>query len=116
MPTYPVQNRITGEQKEVFMSINEWDEWKIQTQIGLGFTLQTTHQAQVKPVNGKTNWSIKTQDGNKFWTMLKKYQDRILRIFINGKNSKDQNQKRRTIHAVGFSQTPPLLWGINGSD
>ena len=28
MPTYPVYNKETGEQKEVTMSINEWDEWK----------------------------------------------------------------------------------------
>ena len=28
MPTYPVINKKTGEQKEVTMSIHEWDEWK----------------------------------------------------------------------------------------
>lgn len=28
MPTYPVVNRETGEQKEVVMSVNEWDQWK----------------------------------------------------------------------------------------
>lgn len=28
MPTYPVYNKETGEQKEVTMSIHEWDEWK----------------------------------------------------------------------------------------
>ena len=29
MPTYPVINKETGEQKEVTMSVHEWDEWKI---------------------------------------------------------------------------------------
>ena len=29
MPTYPVINKDTGEQKEVKMSISEWDQWKI---------------------------------------------------------------------------------------
>lgn len=29
MPTYPVVNRVTGEQKEVRMSFTEWDQWKI---------------------------------------------------------------------------------------
>ena len=28
MPTYPIINKITGEQKEVSMSIHQWDEWK----------------------------------------------------------------------------------------
>lgn len=28
MPTYPVINKETGEQKEVVMSVNEWDNWK----------------------------------------------------------------------------------------
>jgi len=28
MATYPVVNKETGEQKEVTMSINEWDAWK----------------------------------------------------------------------------------------
>jgi len=28
MATYPVVNKTTGEQKEVSMSITEWDQWK----------------------------------------------------------------------------------------
>ena len=28
MATYPVVNKITGEQKEVEMSILDWDKWK----------------------------------------------------------------------------------------
>ena len=28
MPTYPIVNRETGEQKEVTMSIHDWDQWK----------------------------------------------------------------------------------------
>lgn len=28
MPTYPVINKVTGEQKEVTMSVHEWDQWK----------------------------------------------------------------------------------------
>ena len=28
MATYPVVNKTTGEQKEVVMSIHDWDQWK----------------------------------------------------------------------------------------
>ena len=28
MATYPVVNKKTGEQKEVAMSVTEWDQWK----------------------------------------------------------------------------------------
>ena len=28
MPVYPVINTTTGEQKEVEMSIHDWDQWK----------------------------------------------------------------------------------------
>ena len=27
MATYPVINKETGEQKEVVMSVNDWDQW-----------------------------------------------------------------------------------------
>jgi hypothetical protein len=27
MPTYPIINKKTGEQKEVNMSIHDWDQW-----------------------------------------------------------------------------------------
>ena len=30
MATYPVINKETGEQKEIQMSITEWDQWKIE--------------------------------------------------------------------------------------
>ena len=29
MATYPVFNKETGEQKEVKMSVHDWDQWKI---------------------------------------------------------------------------------------
>ena len=29
MATYPVINKETGEQKEVKLSVHEWDQWKI---------------------------------------------------------------------------------------
>ena len=29
MATYPVVNTKTGEQKEVVMSVHDWDQWKI---------------------------------------------------------------------------------------
>ena len=29
MATYPVINKSTGEQKEVSMSVHDWDQWKI---------------------------------------------------------------------------------------
>lgn len=28
MPTYPIVNKKTGEQKEVVMSVHDWDQWK----------------------------------------------------------------------------------------
>ena len=28
MATYPVINKSTGEQKEVVLSVHEWDQWK----------------------------------------------------------------------------------------
>ena len=28
MPTYPVINKVTGEQKEIVMSIHVWDQWR----------------------------------------------------------------------------------------
>jgi hypothetical protein len=28
LATYPVYNKVTGEQKEVTMSVHEWDKWK----------------------------------------------------------------------------------------
>ena len=28
MATYPVYNKVTGEQKEVSMSVHDWDQWK----------------------------------------------------------------------------------------
>ena len=29
MATYPVINKITGEQKEVNMSVHDWSQWKL---------------------------------------------------------------------------------------
>ena len=29
MASYPVRNTETGEQKEVVMSVHDWDQWKI---------------------------------------------------------------------------------------
>ena len=28
MATYPVRNKETGETKEVFMSVHDWEQWK----------------------------------------------------------------------------------------
>jgi hypothetical protein len=28
LATYPVYNKVTGEQKEVTMSVHDWDQWK----------------------------------------------------------------------------------------
>lgn len=28
MATYPVINKVTGEQKEITMSVHDWDQWK----------------------------------------------------------------------------------------
>ena len=35
MATYPVVNQETGEQKEVKMSIYDWDQWKIDNPDGI---------------------------------------------------------------------------------
>jgi|TARA_Y100000289_G_scaffold3787_1_gene3545 hypothetical protein len=29
MATYPVINRVTGEQKSVVLSVHDWDQWKV---------------------------------------------------------------------------------------
>ena len=29
MATYPVVNRVTGEQKSVVLSVHDWDQWKV---------------------------------------------------------------------------------------
>ena len=29
MATYPIKNTKTGEQKDVVMSVHDWDQWKI---------------------------------------------------------------------------------------
>jgi len=29
LATYPVINKVTGEQKEVKMSVHDWDQWKV---------------------------------------------------------------------------------------
>jgi|TARA_B100002019_G_scaffold119205_1_gene102327 hypothetical protein len=29
MATYPVINKVTGEQKDVKLSVHEWDQWKV---------------------------------------------------------------------------------------
>jgi len=29
MATYPVINKLTGEQKEVVLSVHEWNQWKL---------------------------------------------------------------------------------------
>jgi hypothetical protein len=28
LATYPVYNKVTGEQKEVVLSVHDWDQWK----------------------------------------------------------------------------------------
>jgi hypothetical protein len=28
MATYPVYNKVTGEQKEVVLSVHDWEQWK----------------------------------------------------------------------------------------
>jgi hypothetical protein len=28
MATYPIINKVTGEQKEIVMSVHDWDQWK----------------------------------------------------------------------------------------
>jgi hypothetical protein len=28
LATYPVYNKVTGEQKDVIMSVHDWDQWK----------------------------------------------------------------------------------------
>ena len=28
MATYPVYNKVTGEQKEIILSVHDWEQWK----------------------------------------------------------------------------------------
>jgi len=30
LATYPVINKSTGEQKEIVLSVHEWDQWKVE--------------------------------------------------------------------------------------
>ena len=57
MATYPVINKETGEQKEVVMSVNDWDQWRGIILIGL-VIIQIHQQCQVsvKSENGKINF------------------------------------------------------------
>ena len=41
MATYPVINKETGEQKEVVMSVNDWDQWCTDTVSYTHLTLPT---------------------------------------------------------------------------
>ncbi len=29
MATYPIVNKITGEQKDITLSVHDWDQWKL---------------------------------------------------------------------------------------
>ena len=55
MATYPIKNTKTGETKEVVMSVNDWDQWKIDNLIGFDISPQITHQVSEKLASGKTN-------------------------------------------------------------
>ena len=42
MAVYPVINKVTGEQKEIKMSVHDWDQWK--KDILIGTEIGQTHQ------------------------------------------------------------------------
>ena len=65
MATYPVVNTKTGEQKEVVMSIMEWDKWKRTIPIGQGITqIHPQFQAWEKLESGKINSPTNIQVGS----------------------------------------------------
>ncbi len=35
MPTYPVKNRVTGEEKELSMTMKAYDDWRKENQTGI---------------------------------------------------------------------------------
>ena len=56
MATYPVVNKETGEQKEVVMSVNDWDQWCTDNPIGVEIILILQQcLVWVKSVSGKIN-------------------------------------------------------------
>ena len=56
MATYPVINKETGEQKEVVMSVNDWDRGALIILIGVEIILILQQcLVLVKLVSGKTN-------------------------------------------------------------
>ena len=68
MATYPVVNTKTGEQKEVVMSIMEWDKWKRgQSRMGQGITqIHPQFQAWEKLESGKINSPTNIEAGMRF--------------------------------------------------
>jgi len=54
MPTYPVKNLKTGEQKEIQMSMTEYDQWRKDNPIGIKTgckELQTSEKSEKSMTN-----------------------------------------------------------------
>ena len=67
MATYPVVNTKTGEQKEVVMSIMEWDKWKEDNPDWTRDTqIHPQFQAWEKLESGKINSPTNIQAGMRF--------------------------------------------------
>ena len=65
MATYPVVNKTTGEQKEVVMSIHDWDQWKTDNpDWDRDYSDPSTVQAWEKLESGKTNSPTNIQSWN----------------------------------------------------
>jgi hypothetical protein len=65
MATYPVKHKETGEQKEVVMSVHDWDQWKIDNPDWERYWSDpSTHLNLVKLVSGKINLIAKNPGWN----------------------------------------------------
>jgi hypothetical protein len=48
LATYPVYNKVTGEQKEIILSVHDWEQWKKITLNGIviGLIPQLAHRLE----------------------------------------------------------------------
>ena len=99
MATYPVQNKITGEQKEVEMSVHDWDQWKEDNPDWFRFFTPENAPGCGLEVGEWKDKLIKTnQDGNTSLTKSRKLLDPTSKIFINDLHYHSQSQRRHHRH------------------
>jgi len=67
MAVYPVINKETGEQKEVKMSVHDWDQWKVDNpDWERDYSDHPPFQTLVKLEKSMTNSGLNILDGMKF--------------------------------------------------